>query len=427
MVSAHIRSWIGPLERADAAIPGWLPETIPGTVRGPGTHLVFIAGLVAGAQAVFPNAGSLSPTLAGVAALYTLSLAAALLVRLSPDRRFVLLGTGLALVLAGALGFTTAGILGTLALDILAAVLAYHLPARWALPLLGAVAAVFVVVHTGQTPRVPGAHQDVPRDAVILAVLVTLALTLRSRSITIVRLHEALARLEAAMERTARLAAGRERTRIARDMHDVLAHSLTMVSMQTQAIRQIIARDPAQAARLLDELAEVVRECIAESRRVVGTLHAAAEVAPDESPLCERLRALAERFAQRTGLRCVLEERGAARRLGTDQEEALRYALQEALTNAFRHGAARQLRAEVLWEPAAVTLCARDDVAAPVGARRGPAPPTLPSGGQGLRGMGERAAALGGALRAGPEEGGGFVVEISLPLAGDATRPLVET
>src|SRR5919199_661691 len=65
---------IAAIERADAAIPGWLPQTIPGTVRGPGTRLVFVAGLVAGAQAVVPRSGHLSPALAGLLALYALSL-----------------------------------------------------------------------------------------------------------------------------------------------------------------------------------------------------------------------------------------------------------------------------------------------------------------------------------------------------------------
>src|SRR5262249_34194463 len=151
------------------------------------------------------------------------------------------------------------------------------------------------------------------------------------------------------------------RARIARDMHDVLAHSLTALSIQTQAARQVIGQDPQRAAGILDDIASLLRESIADSRRLVGLLREAERARVSDSPLGARLLTLADQFAERTGLRCTLVETGSPRPLTAEQESALQHALQEALTNAYRHGGASSVRSALDWQHAAVTLSVADD------------------------------------------------------------------
>lgn len=161
---------------------------------------------------------------------------------------------------------------------------------------------------------------------------------------------------------------------------------------------------------MLDEMAGMLRESIVESRRVVGLLREATQVPGDTGPLGRRLLALAERFAERTGMQCALEETCQARELSEAQESALQFALQEALTNAFRHGSAQHVWIVLTWQASMVSLEVRDD---------GTGQPALTfagQGGQGLRGMRERAETLGGTFSAGPREGGGFAVRLALPV-----------
>jgi signal transduction histidine kinase len=135
--------------------------------------------------------------------------------------------------------------------------------------------------------------------------------------------------------------------------------------------------------------------------------------------LGEQLLILADRFSQRTGVRCSLTESGEARPPSAAQRNALRFALQEALTNAYRHGQARHIWATLEWNREEVSLRVRDNGSASNAAAG-------EGGGQGLRGMRERAAALGGTSSAGPSDEGGFVVIVTLPLAADEANTLAK-
>jgi signal transduction histidine kinase len=165
---------------------------------------------------------------------------------------------------------------------------------------------------------------------------------------------------------------------------------------------------------MLDEIASILRESIAESRRLVGLLREAERTGNQDSALGARLLALADRFSARTGVRCTVSESGEPRPLSADHESCLQFAMQEALTNAYRHGAARHVWAEVVWRPDAIILSVRDDGTGidtrhrVIEAMRG--------GGNGLRGMRERAGALGGSVTAGLRAEGGFAVSMVLPL-----------
>ena len=370
--------------------------------------------VIVGAQMIFTIRGVAAWKVVGVEALYLLALVIFTLGRRLPvSRRWVLIELAALLLLAVVLGCTFAFLMSYAIFDVLPLLVVYRFPWRWSLPILGAIAALFAAVMV-IPPRFVF-HQSVSLSTVIgnlitLAAVASIAGSLRARVVVIQRLRVSQAQLRAEMERAAELAAARERARIARDIHDVLAHSLTVLSIQAQAARQVIAQQPEQAALMLDEMAGMLRESITESRRVVGLLREATQTPGDTGPLGARLLALAERFAERTGMQCALEETGQARELQEAQENALQFALQEALTNAFRHGNAQHVWMTLTWQSSAVALKVRDDGAGQ------PALAFEGQGGQGLRGMRERAVSLGGTLSAGPGEGVGFEVCLTLPV-----------
>lgn len=381
---------------------------------------------VGSAQIIYSNRGVAAWKIAGVEAVYLVALVVLLLTRRLPlSRRWTLLGLAVVLLLGVALGCTFASPLGNIIFDMVPLLLVYQFPWRWSLPSLVAIALLYVVVMV--VPARVILHQpvtlpDVAGNLMTMAVVAAITASLRARAVVIQRLRASQAQLRAEMERTAELAAARERARIARDMHDVLAHTLTALSIQAQAARQVLGQRPEQAGQLLDEMAGMLRESIVESRRVVGLLREATQVPGDTGPLGARLLLLAERFAGRTGMQCQLEESGQAHDLNEEQEHALHATLQEALTNAYRHGSAQRVWITLTWQPSAVQLVIRDD---------GSGQPALTfagQGGQGLPGMRERAASLGGALSAGPRDGGGFEVRLTMLLAlveADPTRRTV--
>jgi signal transduction histidine kinase len=365
--------------------------------------------------------GDQAGAVGGTETLFAVSLAALAALELAANRKLILLAAGATLALGGLLSLTFASELGNVTLWFLTFVVAYRLPRRWSLPLLAADALVFAVtglVRALLLQHPPGALTDVWGGLALLSLIAWIAGQQRVRSSLILRLQASQARLRAQMERAEELAAARERARIARDMHDVLAHSLTVLSIQAQAAREVVTANPERAAAMLDDIAGILRESIAESRRLVGLLREAERTGNQDSPLGARLLALADRFSARTGVRCSLRETGEPRPLGEGQESALQFALQEALTNAYRHGAARHVWAEVAWQPDAVTLSVRDDGSgSETGVGTGQTVVEAEhGGGNGLRGMRERAGALGGSVTAGPRAEGGFAVNMTLPL-----------
>jgi signal transduction histidine kinase len=307
---------------------------------------------------------------------------------------------------------------GVIGLYIVIATVVYRLPLRLSVP-VSALAALIVLTSEGLFDLLLG--RSAPIGALISQTLIigfafAASLAQRTRHLLITQLERTQAQLRDEMERTAELAAARERARIARDVHDVLAHSLTVLSVQAQALRQLVRDNPERAAALLDQMAEVLRESQVESRQIVGLLREANAPEAGSADLAIRLRVLAERFAERTGMRCALREHGAPRRLSARHAETLRFALQEALTNAYRHGNAAHAEADLWWELESVRLIVCDDGASsPASASRAESG----QGRQGLRGMRERAEALGGMAETGPRTDGGFVVTVTLPFGNE--------
>jgi signal transduction histidine kinase len=197
-------------------------------------------------------------------------------------------------------------------------------------------------------------------------------------------------------EETARV---KERNRLAREIHDILGHSLTGIEIGLKACLEILRRDPERVYGQLAKISELARSGLAEVRRSVQ------ELKPDEgSGLVESLENLVGGIGGGTGRGIALEVAGERRVLPPLVEEALYRAVQEGLTNAIRHGEADCVEVELRYGTASVELAIRDD---------GKGCPEVREG-FGLRSMRERAEALGGqALFANRERG--FAVMVSIP------------
>lgn len=205
----------------------------------------------------------------------------------------------------------------------------------------------------------------------------------------------------AAGERTAR-AVTDERLRIARDMHDTVAHSLSMIAMKASVARHVAAVRPEESQKALEVIETASREALVEMRRAVGLLRAEHDPAtPSGSD--DDLRTLADR-AEEAGVRVELTLSGEATPPAGVRLVVYRI-VQEALTNVVRHAKAAGCEVCVESGAEAVTVRVVDD-----GAEVAPG-----EDGHGLRGMRERVAAYGGSLLAGPQPGAGFAVTARIP------------
>lgn len=330
----------------------------------------------------------------------------------------------LAIALCTLLDVITRADWGSIGLYAVIAIASYRLSPRLSMPIV--VACTLVILISQGLGNWLGARGTLNGGVIITDLLIigfafVASLSRRSRYLVISRLEQTQAQLREEMGRTAELAAARERARIARDVHDVLAHSLTVLSVQAQALRQLVRDSPERAVAMLDQMAEVLRESQAESRQIVGLLREAMteEMREGTADIATRLRVTAERFTERTGMRCLLREHGSPTHLSTQHVETLHFALQEALTNAYRHGRASHAEADLWWEKAIVRLTIRDDGTSSLSSGEG--------SGNGLRGMRERADALGGMVEAMLRTDGGFAVSVTLPVGTEGARkPEVE-
>ncbi len=221
-------------------------------------------------------------------------------------------------------------------------------------------------------------------------------------------------------------AARGERARIARELHDVVAHHISMVAVQAETARLTTPGMPEAGAQRLSAIGDTARAALTEMRRLLGVLREDAEAEPSIRQPQPGLPQLAElvdvaREVSGTGTRMIL--RGGPVALDPGVELAAYRIVQEALTNARRHAPGAAVDVEVHYAGGTIELRVRDNGPGPRPAGPDPAQaPHSPAGraGLGLTGMRERAAAVGGELRIGPAAGGGFLVEASLPATGEA-------
>ncbi|WP_186316081.1 sensor histidine kinase [Catellatospora sichuanensis] len=271
------------------------------------------------------------------------------------------------------------------------------------LPLRGALVVVGLVpfAHTGMQWRA-GLREGLGMlaAAAFAAALTHLIMREQQARQELTRAHEQLREYALQVER---LAVAQERNRVARDIHDGLGHSLTVVQMQVKAARAVLGTDPARADAVLAKAQVQAEEALAEVRRSVGAMR---EPRP-QVPLAEALRVLAEQTSA-SGVPTSLDVTGQARPLVNAAQESLYRAAQEGLTNVRKH--ARATRAELVLDytrPAAVRLEVRDDGTGIPAEADGPR-------GFGLLGVRERAAHAGGrmSIESAPGRGATLCVEV---------------
>lgn len=218
-------------------------------------------------------------------------------------------------------------------------------------------------------------------------------------------------RLEREQQERARHAAAEERNRIARELHDVVAHSVSVMVIQTQAARRVAADDRPAARDALNSVQRCGRDALMEMRRMIGVLrHGDEELAGATAPALSQLGALVAR-ARAAGLPVELRIDGEARDLSPGLDLVAFRVIQEALTNTIKHAGPARALVSVTFTAGALELEISDTGRGPVLADGDP-----DAKGQGLVGMRERLVLYGGELDTGRARGGGFKVRARVPL-----------
>jgi signal transduction histidine kinase len=250
-----------------------------------------------------------------------------------------------------------------------------------------------------------------------LALLCGLLVLLGAAELTRARSQRAAALRRSRQEQLQRQA-GEERMRIARDLHDVVAHNISVINVQANTALHLMDRQPERARDALSTINEVSKQALVELRSVLGVLRGVDESAPRApSPGLARLGELVESAAA-TGLTVGVEEDGPRVRLPANVDVAAYRIVQEALTNSARHSGSASATVRVRYGERDVVIEVADGGSGRAGGAQSPA--AANGAGRGIAGMTERARALGGTLNAGHRAGGGFLVLARLPLDGDA-------
>jgi signal transduction histidine kinase len=294
--------------------------------------------------------------------------------------------------------------------------------ARWdaAQFLAPALAVPFLVLALTGTGRA-GSEEGV--QVVLLASLAPAAaltgIAQRARSQALVHSHARQVITGTLVEHTAR----GERARIARELHDVVAHHISMIAVQAETARLATPGMPAAGAQRLLEIGDTARAGLTEMRRLLGVLREDAQAAdPGQTdadrhpqPGLQQLNELLDEARDASGAGTRLIVSGPPASLDPGVELAAYRIIQEALTNSRRHAPGAAVDVELHFADDALSLRIRDN---------GPGPPAaqpVAPGGHGLPGMRERAAAAGGELRTDAAPGGGFLIEATLPAKAEMT------
>jgi signal transduction histidine kinase len=246
------------------------------------------------------------------------------------------------------------------------------------------------------------------------AALAGIAVAARSEALVHSAARQAIA--STMLEHTAR----GERARIARELHDVVAHHISMIAVQAETARLATPGMPAAGAQRLSEIGDTARAGLTEMRRLLGVLREDAQAASpgqqgadrQPQPGLRQLNELLDGARDTSGASARLIVSGPPATLDPGVELAAYRIIQEALTNARRHAPGAAIDVELRYTDDTLRLRVRDN---------GPGPPAAPpAGGHGVTGMRERAAAAGGELHTGPAPGGGFLIEATLPAKAEA-------
>ena len=275
------------------------------------------------------------------------------------------------------------------------------------------VTVLLVLPFTGYAVGPYGWARSQQSLAVLLLVLVAsaaaLGMSLRAREQAAEQAASRAALRGTLLEHVAR----GERVRIARELHDVVAHHVSMIAFQAETARLTTPGMPAEGASRLADIADTARAALTEMRRVLGLLRtdddADAELPRAPQPGLSELNELIDQARSVTGASTRLIVRGPVVDVGPGVQLTAYRIIQEALTNARRHAPGAAVDVVVDYTGTMLRLLVRDN---------GPGATGPDGSGHGLMGMSERAAMLGGRLRTGPAPGTGFLVEAVLPFGG---------
>jgi signal transduction histidine kinase len=222
--------------------------------------------------------------------------------------------------------------------------------------------------------------------------------------------EERAARLEREREEEARAAVAEERARIARELHDVVGHSVSVMTVQASGVRRLLRPDQEREREALLVVEQAGREALAEMRRLVGVLRRPEEApALAPQPSLQHLDRLVDQ-AREAGLPVELRVEGEAAQLPAGLDLTAYRLVQEGLTNAIKHANATRAEVVVRYGEGQVELVVSDDGS-------GTSDGDADSGGHGLVGMRERVAVYGGELEAGQRPEGGYALRARLPLS----------
>jgi signal transduction histidine kinase len=285
---------------------------------------------------------------------------------------------------------------------------------RVQLAIAGATAAMLLVLGL---PLGPGWAQRA--EAIQLIVIGAGAwiagMVVRSRRAAALEVRQRAQRLEAEREEHARQVAAQERLRIARELHDIVAHKLSIVVVQAQAAQRVA--DPIRATGLMATVEETGRSALEEMRRLLGVLRPSPEEPAASSaqpqPGLAALDMLLDQV-RAAGLPVTLTRSGEPVPLPDALDLSAYRIVQEALTNALKHAGPAHAAVRLRYGTDQLEITVADDGQGALSA--------VPSSGHGLTGMRERAALLGGALEAGPQPRGGFRVHVRLPISSMEAR-----
>lgn len=284
---------------------------------------------------------------------------------------------------------------------------------RWRLVAITAVVGGLSLAIAMPDWNSPLFFADVARVLAPIVVAAALGDAARNRRAFLKEAQQRLLAAEATREEETRRRVDEERLRIARDLHDITAHSLSLIAVQSGVASHVLDSDPEEARRSLLAIRETSRSALHELRGLLGVLRGAGD---SPAPL-----APAPSLARLGELTAPLHDAGFALELDRDSDleglpafvDATAFRIiQEALTNVMRHATPCPVSVSVKRSPTALAIVVTDEGPALAGGNQGPGQ------GHGIPGMRERAAAVGGTVEAGPTPTGGWRVSALLPLAG---------
>ena len=305
-------------------------------------------------------------------------------------------GSAIALVIVN---YDQAGVAAVLGVIFTLIFLASY-PRAWGLPLAVALIAAFVILDRIESPG--EALAGTILNTVGLSAAYGVSYGFRRLQREQARTSAALEELRAAREGQLEAARAEERARLAREIHDVLAHTLSALAVQVEGAKLMLEThtDDTRAVQSLDRAHRLAQEGLQEVRRAVGALRGDTLPGPDALP--DLVRA----FQGDSGIACRLEVAGEPVHLGPEAGLAIYRTAQEALTNVSRHADASEIALQLRYLDGGGAELVVEDLGSPKAAAA--------SGGYGLTGIRERAELLGGSLEAGPIAGG-FRVRLRVP------------